>query len=45
LPASFEIAHTVRWKGIADFAKLAGKIVRLRFIMKDADLYSIRFQD
>jgi len=40
-----EIAHTVRWKGIADFAKLAGKIVRLRFIMKDADLYSIRFQD
>ena len=40
-----EIAHTVTWKGSSDLAQLAGKAIRLRFVMKDADLYSIRFQD
>ena len=40
-----EIAHTVTWKGSSDLAHLAGKAIRLRFVMKDADLYSIRFQD
>ena len=39
------IAEAVRWKGGNDVAKLAGKPVRLRFVMKDADLYSIRFTD
>ncbi|MBN1342511.1 MAG: hypothetical protein JXQ73_07515 [Phycisphaerae bacterium] len=38
------LAETVRWKGGDDVVKLAGKPVRLRFVLKDADLYSIRFQ-
>jgi hypothetical protein len=33
----------VHWKDGKSFAELAGKPVRLRFIMKDADLYAIRF--
>ena len=46
-----EIAHTVRWKRSHSQAtsdkplrRVAGKAVRLRFVMKDADLYSVRFQ-
>ncbi len=46
-----EIEHTVRWerthaKATSDkpLARIAGKPVRLRFVMKDADLYSIRFR-
>ena len=45
-----EIEHTVRWershtKATSDkpLAGIAGKPVRLRFVMKDADLYSLRF--
>jgi hypothetical protein len=37
------IARTVSWKGEADVSGLAGRPVRLRVILKDADLYSIRF--
>lgn len=40
-----EIARTVTWKGRADVAGLSGKPVRLRFLMKDADLYSMRFME
>lgn len=40
-----EIARTVTWKGNADVSALAGKPVRLRFVMKDADLYSIQFHE
>jgi len=32
------------WKGGRDLAALAGKPVRLRFVMKDADLYAFRFR-
>lgn len=39
-----EIAREVSWKRGTALGALAGKIVRLRFVMKDADLYSIRFQ-
>jgi len=39
-----ELARVVRWKSGSDVSKLAGKPVRLRFVLKDADLYSIRFQ-
>ncbi len=39
-----EIAKTVTWKGNPGLAALSGKPVRLRFLMKDADLYSIRFE-
>jgi hypothetical protein len=37
------IAHHATWKGNGDVSSLAGKAVRLRFRMKDADLYSIQF--
>ncbi len=33
----------VRWKDGRSLAELAGKPVRLRFIMKDADLYALHF--
>ncbi|HRR87465.1 MAG TPA: hypothetical protein P5316_20865, partial [Phycisphaerae bacterium] len=39
-----EIERIVNWKGGPDVSRLAGKPVRLRFVMKDADLYSIRFR-
>ncbi len=39
-----EIEHVVSWKGGSDVGALAGKPVRLRFAMRDADLYSIRFR-
>ena len=39
-----EVEHAVAWKGGSDLAPLGGRPVRLRFVMKDADLYSIRFR-
>ena len=39
-----EIDRVVSWEGRPDVSRLAGKPVRLRFILKDADLYSIRFR-
>ena len=38
-----EIERAVTWRGNSDVGALAGRPVRLRFVMKDADLYSIRF--
>lgn len=38
-----EIAKTVRWAGDPDLGTLAGRPVRLRFAMRDADLYAFRF--
>jgi len=35
----------VAWEGSRDVSRLAGKPVRLRFVMKDADLFSFRFGD
>ncbi len=37
------IQRTVRWKGDGNIGRLAGKPVRLRFVLRDADLYSIQF--
>ncbi len=39
-----EISRIVSWKGGNDVGSLADKPVRLRFVMKDADLYSLRFR-
>ncbi len=46
-----EIAHAIQWTrshpgATSDkpLARLSGKPVRLRFVIKDADLYSLRFQ-
>ena len=38
------IDEVVSWKGGSDVSRLAGKPIRLRFVLKDADLYSIRFR-
>ena len=39
-----EIAGTVKWKDTADVSSLAGKDIRLRFVMNEADLYSMKFR-
>ena len=39
-----EINRTYAWKSGTDVSTLAGKTIRLRFVMKDADLYSFRFR-
>ena len=41
--AGDQIEHLVMWKRGNDVSKLSGQPVRLRFIMKDADLYSFQF--
>ncbi len=38
-----EIDRTVSWKGGSDVSSLAGRPVRLRFVMADADLFSFIF--
>ena len=35
--------YPIRWNGISELKPLAGKPIRLRFQLKDADLYAIRF--
>jgi hypothetical protein len=37
------LEQAVAWKGGSDLSALAGRPIRLRFMMVDADLYSIRF--
>lgn len=39
-----EIGRVVAWKQGTDVSALAGQPVRLRFVMKDADLFSFRFR-
>jgi len=38
-----EIQRVVAWKGGYDIGRVAGRPVRVRFVMKDADLYTMRF--
>ena len=38
-----EIDRTIQWNGGSDVSSLAGQIVRLRFVLKDADLYALKF--
>jgi hypothetical protein len=38
-----EVEQVVKWKRSGDVGKLAGKPVRLRFVLKGADLFSFRF--
>jgi hypothetical protein len=35
--------YGVRWKGDPSLAALAGRPVRLRFVLKDADVFAFRF--
>ncbi len=39
-----EIERVVRWNRVSDLSRLRGTSIRLRFVLKDADLYSIRFR-
>ena len=39
-----EIERRVAWKDGRDVGRLAGQTVRLRVVMKDADLYALRFK-
>ena len=38
------IEEVVKWKGGSDVSALGGQVVRLRFVLEDADLYAIRFR-
>lgn len=38
------IQQAVRWKDNPDLSRLAGKLVRLRFVLQDGDLYAIQFK-
>ncbi|MEW5902528.1 MAG: hypothetical protein AB1715_13765, partial [Acidobacteriota bacterium] len=38
------VEHVVRWRQGSSLEKLAGRVVKLRFLLRDADLYSLRFK-
>ena len=38
-----QLSHVVRWRKGGDLRPLSGKTVRLRFVLKDADLYAFQF--
>ena len=40
-----EISRIVQWKSGKNLTEMRGKPVRLRIVMKDADLFSFRFKD
>ena len=39
-----DLDRVVIWKGGSDVSKLAGKVVRVKFVMKDADLFAFKFE-
>jgi len=39
-----KIEHRIHWKADSNLSELAGKPVRLRFVMTECDLYSFRFR-
>jgi hypothetical protein len=39
-----DLDRVVRWSGGNDLSSLSGVPLRLRFILKDVDLYSLRFR-
>ena len=39
-----KIRHTVTWGGSSDLSTLKGKAVRLRFYLKEAKLFSLKFE-
>jgi len=40
-----EIERVVTWRQSSDVSALAGTPVRLRFVLRDADLFATRFHD
>jgi hypothetical protein len=39
------IERVATWKSGSDLTRLAGRPIKLRFVMRDADLYSLRFRN
>lgn len=39
------LSRTVTWRDQADISHLAGQTVRLRMVLSDADLYSLKFEE
>ena len=39
-----DLDRVVRWSGGNDLSNLSGVPLRLRFVLKDADLYSLKFR-
>ncbi len=39
-----EIEGKVQWANNSDLSKLAGRVIRMRFLLQDADLYALRFR-
>ncbi len=39
-----DLDRAVFWKGGSDVSTVAGKIVRVRFVLKDADLFAFKFE-
>jgi len=40
-----QVSRVISWKNGSDISKLAGKAIRLKFVMRDADLYSLKFKN
>jgi len=40
-----EISRHVSWHGSTDLSKISGRPIRVRFVMNDADIYSLRFNN
>lgn len=40
-----EISRFVKWNGSNDLSRVTGKTVRLRFVMNEADIFSLRFPE
>ena len=38
-----QIENAARWQDGTDVSSLQGRVVRLRIVLEDADLFSIRF--
>jgi hypothetical protein len=38
-----ELEAVAKWKAGDDLSAIAGKPVRLRFVLRDADLFALRF--
>ena len=38
------VDRVIRWKGKSDVSHMAGKPIRLRFVLKDADVYAFQFR-
>ena len=40
-----ELDRIVTWNGSSDVSSLVGKPIRMRFVMKEADVYALQFRE